>query len=84
MGLSWYEPRRGMGSGGGFLGCAQDGGCSGGPSRTDHRRTGVLASPVSVSARLEFKTWLCHSMLGELGQLTLLLRASASSSIKWA
>lgn len=65
MGLSWYEPRRGMGSGGVFLGMWHGvGGHPGEPGGTE-RQSELLAFQVSVSAKPGFDTCFCHFHAGE-------------------
>lgn len=51
------------------------------PAGLTHRRTGTGILSFSVSQDLRPGSVI--SMLGELGQRNLLLRASVSSSIKW-
>ena len=57
MGLSWYEPSRGTGRGGVFLGCGTGWWpCGGSLAELAGRRTGLLMSQVPMSARPEFET----------------------------
>lgn len=84
MGLSWYEPRPGTGSGEVFLGIG--GGYRGhhrGPGAADGHEGQVTASQGSGAGGPELETWLDIFMLGKLGQLPSLLRASVSSPVKW-
>lgn len=65
MGLSWYEPRRGTGSGGVFPGLwHREGARLGSPAGLAGGRVRLLASQVSRSARSGFENWLCHFHAG--------------------
>lgn len=62
MGLSWYEPRRGIGSGRVFLGMwLRVGAVLESLAGLTGSRAGLLASQVSMSTRPGLETWLYHS-----------------------